>query len=62
MAGNKETDLTAPKIAREDLNDFEVRKHARSNEPIFKSVRSKLNEIYRVFLIRIPESQGIFLG
>ena len=44
-AQNDETHRIASKIEHEIFNDSKEERHARSNEPILKSVRSKLNEI-----------------
>ena len=44
MAWNKETRLTAPKTKFEFFDDFERQKHALSNGPMHKAVRSKVTE------------------
>ena len=45
VAWNEETRLTAPKTKFEFFHDFERQKHALSNGPMHKAVRSKVTEI-----------------
>ena len=63
VAWNEETRLRAPKTKFEFFDDFERQKHALSNGPMHKAVRSKVTEIgYRIIrIIRLPSIDKIIL-
>ena len=61
MAWNEETRLTVPKTKFEFSDDFEKHKHALSNGPMHKAMRSSdrnlTHFISRLFLFRTDPSQ-----